>query len=109
MTSFSFSQSVFYPFAERYAISIKFSTMLSVPLFSLELLIPLPNNKILDWPRFKALAQDKINATEILKRVLGMVENNWGKGENANYQHFSFFPKCFRKPYSSWSLKVRIG
>ena len=53
--------------------------------------------KILDWPKFKALADDKINVTEKLKFVLGMVENILGKGENAGYQHFLLFPKCFQK------------
>ena len=26
---------------------------------------------------------------------MGLVENNVGKGENAGYQHFLLFPKCF--------------
>ena len=28
------------------------------------------------------------------------VENTVGKGENAGYQHFALFPKCFPKPSS---------
>ena len=36
---------------------------------------PLPNNKILDRSKLKALAEDKINVTEKLKFVLGRVEN----------------------------------
>ena len=55
----------------------------------------LPNDKILDLSKFKALADDRINATKKLKFVLGMVENILGKG----YQHFLLFPKCFQKPY----------
>ena len=35
-----------------------------------------------------------------------MVENILGKGENAGYQHFLLFPKCFQKPPFSESLKV---
>ena len=47
----------------------------------------LPNN-IVDQSDFKPLADDKINVTEKLKFVLGMVENILGKGENAGFQHF---------------------
>ena len=36
------------------------------------------------------------------------VENTVGKGENAGYKHFLLFPKCFPKPTSLGSLKVRI-
>ena len=56
----------------------------------------------------KALADDKIDVTQKLKFVLGQVENNLGKGENAGFQHFLLFPKCFQKPFSSGSLKVGI-
>ena len=37
-----------------------------------------------------------------------MVENILGTEENAGYQHFLLFPKCFQKLYSSGSLKVEI-
>ena len=40
-----------------------------------------------------------------MKNVLGMVENILGKGENAGYQHFLLFPKCFKKPHSSGQEK----
>ena len=43
----------------------------------------LPNERILDWSKLKAFADDKINVTEKLKFVLGRVENIVGKGENA--------------------------
>ena len=42
-----------------------------------------PNDKILDWSKLKAFADDKINLTEKLKFVLGTAENIVGKGENA--------------------------
>ena len=58
----------------------------------------LPNDKILDRSKLKAFADDKINVTEKLKFVLGRIENILGKGENAGYQHFLLFPKCFQKP-----------
>ena len=68
----------------------------------------LPHNKILDSSKLKAFADDKLNATEKLKFVLGRVENIVGKGENAGYQHFLLFPQCFQKPSLSGSLKVGI-
>ena len=59
---------------------------------------PFPNDKILDLTKSKAFADNKINLNERLKLVLGKVENIVGKGENAGYQHFLFFPQCFQKP-----------
>ena len=53
---------------------------------------PLSNKKILDWSKLKAFADDKINVTQKLIFALGRVENIVGKGENAGYQHFLFFP-----------------
>ena len=38
-----------------------------------------------------------INVTENLKFDTGWAENFVGKGENAGYQHFLFFPQCFQK------------
>ena len=43
----------------------------------------LPSDKILDWSKFKVFADNKINATEKLKIVMGRIENIIGKGENA--------------------------
>ena len=57
----------------------------------------LPNNKILDWSKLKALADDKINVAQKLKFVSGRIENIVGKGENVGYQHFLLFPTMFSK------------
>ena len=43
----------------------------------------LPNDKILDWSKLKAFADDIIKVIEKFKFGLGMVENIVGKGENA--------------------------
>ena len=59
----------------------------------------LPNDKILDWSKLKALADDKINVVQKLKFVGGRVENIVGKGENAGYQHFLLSPQCFQKSF----------
>ena len=68
----------------------------------------LPDDRILDWSRLTAFANDKINVTEKLKFVSRRVENIVGKGENVGYQHFLVFPQCFQKASFSGSLKVGI-
>ena len=42
-----------------------------------------------------------------LKFVFGRVENIVGKGENADYQHFLLFQKCFQKSFFSKGGKSR--
>ena len=64
------------------------------------------NDKILDWSKLKAFADDIRNVTEKLNFDLGRIENIVGKGENAGYQHFLPFPKSFQNAYSVGSLKV---
>ena len=68
----------------------------------------LPNDKFIDWSKLKDLADNKINATEKLKFLLGRVENIVGKGENAGHQHFLLFLQCFQKASLPGSLKVGI-
>ena len=57
--------------------------------------IPLPNNKILDWTKLKAFADNKLNVAEMVTSVIDRIENTVGKGANAGYQHFLLFPQCF--------------
>ena len=57
------------------------------------------NNKILDWSKFKAFADDKLNVARIMISVSDRVRNIVGKGENAGYQHFLLFPQCFLKGF----------
>ena len=68
----------------------------------------LPNDKILDWSKLKAFADDKMNVNQKLKFDTGRVENIVGKGEKAGYQHFLLFPQCFQMASFSESLKVGI-
>ena len=68
----------------------------------------LPNDKILDWPKLKAFADDKTNVNEKFIFGLERVENIVGKGENAGYQHFLLILQCFQKPSVPGSLKVGI-
>ena len=67
----------------------------------------LPNNKFLDWSKFKASADDKINVNEKFKFIFGRVENIVGKGENAGYQHFLLFPTMFSKGFILKVIKSR--
>ena len=69
---------------------------------------PLPDDKIKNFSKFKAFADDKIMVTQILKFVLGRIENIVGKRENAVYQHFLLFPLCFQKFSFPEVLKVGI-
>ena len=64
------------------------------------------NDQILDWSKWKAIAENKINVNENLKFGLGRVETIVGKGQNAGYQHFFLFPLCFQKPSVSGSSNV---
>ena len=57
----------------------------------------LPNDKFLEWTKFKAFTDEKSNVAEILQFVLGRVENIVGKGENSGNQHFLLFQQCFQK------------
>ena len=71
---------------------------------------PLPNNKMLDWFKLKAFADDIINKIQKSKFVLGRVENIMGKEENASYQHFLILPQCFKSlPYNFEFQQRREG
>ena len=67
----------------------------------------LSNAKILDRSKLKAFAEDKSNAIEKIKFLLEWVENFVGKGENASFQHFLLFPKCFQKSLFLGVVKSR--
>ena len=45
-------------------------------------------------------SDDQINDAKFMISVFNRVENIVGKGENAGYQHFFFFPQCFQKALS---------
>ena len=47
----------------------------------------------------KAFADDKLNVTRNVKVVFHRIENIVGKEENAGYQHFLLFPRCFQKAF----------
>ena len=43
----------------------------------------LPNDKMLDWSKFKTFADDKFKVAKMTISVFDRVENIVGKGENA--------------------------
>ena len=45
---------------------------------------PLPDDKISDWSKLKAFADDKLNVTQNIKVVFHRIENTGGKEENAS-------------------------
>ena len=63
----------------------------------------LPNDKFLDWSKFKGFADD----VEIMISAFNRVENVVRKGENAGFQHL-LFPHCFQKAsLSGFNVKSR--
>ena len=66
-----------------------------------EVFNPLPDDKYLDWSKFKAFEDNTVNVIAKLKFVLGRVEDFVGKGKNAG------FPTMFSETFFfSGSLKV---
>ena len=55
------------------------------------------NDKILEWYKLRAFADNKLNRTQKAKFALERVENNVGKGENVGYQLFLHLPHCFKE------------
>ena len=58
---------------------------------------PLPHNKIVHWSILEVFADDNSNVAKMINFVFGKREIIMGKGENAGYQHFLFFPQCITK------------
>ena len=67
----------------------------------------LPNDKILDWSKLKAFADNKINATEKFKFGLERVENILGKSRKCWLPAFPPFPTVFSKDFFRWVVKSR--
>ena len=101
---FFFSHNVFYPlktnsyfsatFILLYANAFNFDQSKNF-LLGKELNLTLPNNRIVNLSKLKAIAGGKIIVTQKLKFILGRIENV-GKGENAGYPHFLLFPLCLK-------------
>ena len=71
---------------------------------------PLPNDKILDWFKFKALADDRIYVTKKKnENCFGNGRNIVGKGENAGYQHFPLSQNVFKSLILQGRLKLGLS
>ena len=56
----------------------------------------LQDDKIMDFAKLKAFADDKLNVAKVMFSVNNRIENIVGKGENAGNQYFLLFPQCLR-------------
>ena len=73
---------------------------------------PLPDDKILDWSKLKAFADNKIGVTFKQKFSLGCVENIVGKRRKCWLPAFSPCPTMFSKGFflrvvKSWECVVK--
>ena len=75
-------------------------------MFGEKELNPLPNDRILNWPKFKAFGDNKMKLAMMIIFVFDRIENILGKGENAGYQHFLLLAQFFLKAFSAELLKV---
>ena len=91
--------------AQLLSISVSLNSEISSSYFFHNFL---PNDKILDYSKFKVFADGKIIVTHKLRYGFGKEENIVGKGENAGYQHFLLFQQCFQKLSFPEVLKVGI-
>ena len=62
-----------------------------------QLLIPFPNEKCLDWTKFKAFVDDKFNVPIIIMSVFFYGGKDCGKSRKCWLPAFSTFPKMFLK------------
>ena len=68
----------------------------------------LPDDKMLDWSKLKAFADDVLNLAEMMVIIHKSLENLVGKGENAGYQHFPHFPRGFQRAFYTGSFNLGI-
>ena len=85
-------------------LTLKFAiwSLVSIYLF-------LPNDKILDWSKFKAFADDKKNDIQMIEICIREGENSVRKGENVGFQHFLLFPHVFKRLPPYCCIKELIG
>ena len=57
----------------------------------------LPNNKILDWPKFKAFGDDKLNAVAKIENSFGKDRKHGGKRRKCWCPAFFLILLCFQK------------
>ena len=72
------------------------------------LVIPLPDDKILDWSKLKQSADDNFECDVNSRKFSKLVEKTVGKGEIACYEQFLLFPQCFQKACFQGRQKVSL-
>ena len=58
----------------------------------------LPSNKILEWSKLKAFANNENNCGLKIEFCFGKIRKIVRKGENAGYQHFLLSHNVFKSP-----------
>ena len=86
-------------------------TFLSISIVTCSRSTLYPKDKILDWSKLKAFADDKINVIKKNKFALARIINIVGNGEyagreNAGYQHILLFLQFFQKVSFRGSLTL---
>ena len=66
----------------------------------------LPNGKFFDWSKFKAYADDKINANLTTEIFFGMARRHCGKRRKLWFPAFSLFPAMFSKAFFPGVVKT---
>ena len=57
----------------------------------------LPQDKILDWFKLKAFADNNISVAKMMISPCDRVENNVGRGENSGYKYTFFSHDVFKR------------
>ena len=63
------------------------------------------HEKISDWSKLKAFADNNLIVNEKWKLCMGRIGNIVGKGENAGDQHYLLFSQCFTKVFFRTVIK----
>ena len=63
------------------------------------------DDEISALPKMTAYADRHFILAQVVRFFCEIIENIMGKGENAGYQHFLLFPKCFEKDFLSRASK----
>ena len=113
---FLLNQILVSPFVNIFAIISLFAAELEEPKIGIsgKRLILQQTTKTFQGDQIESIknfADNKLTIAGMMISLLDRVENTVGKGENAGYQHFLLFPKCFPKPLfrviKSWDCVVK--
>ena len=72
------------------------------------MIIPLPEDKILDWSKLKQSADDNFEFDVNSRKFSKLLENTVGKREIAHYEQFLFSHSVFKRLVSQGRQKVSL-